>query len=126
MNYIELLLNNNYVSIPDSNKENLNNNEAVATIAMNIAYYGRSLSQEAFNKLKTLDTNDLVNWWQSLEVELKKITGAHLQMGKHIVYKNFPKEVLDKSGIQNNINSLKNLNLFSYRKSSVNEVSIIF
>jgi hypothetical protein len=97
MNYIELLLNNNYVSIPDSNKENLNNNEAVATIAMNIAYYGRSLSQEAFNKLKTLDANDLVNWWEALEVELKKITGAHLQMGKHIVYKNFPKEVLDKN-----------------------------
>jgi len=100
MKYSELLLNNNYVSIQAANNKVKNNDEALATIALNIAYYGKGLSQEAFNKLKLLDTDALVSWWEEIECNLKKITGADKNMDKHIVYKNFPKEVLDKSEME--------------------------
>ena len=100
MKYNELLLNNNYVSIKSTDAVVKNTAEAVATIAVNIANYGRGLSQEAYAKLQTLDSPDLVSWWEELEAGLKKITGADKKMGKHMVYKNFPKEVLDKSEME--------------------------
>lgn len=100
MKYNELLLNHNYVSIKSDDTTIKNTAEAVATIAVNIANYGRGLSQEAYSKLKTLDSSALVSWWEELEAGLKKITGADKKMGKHMVYKNFPKEVLDKSEME--------------------------
>jgi len=38
---------------------------------------------------------DLTAWWQEVEPVLKRITGADRNMGRFVVYKNFPREVLE-------------------------------
>jgi hypothetical protein len=96
-----ILLRNNYISIPQPGKDGVVvGQEALATILMNLAYYGKSLSLEAYKKLIQLDSTSLIDWWQDVEAELKVITGASRKMADFVVYKNFPKEVLEKSAAE--------------------------
>lgn len=94
-----ILLRHNYIELPKVHGK-VSSQEAIATIAMNIAYYGYGLSQEAFKALGKLESVSLVDWWQELETELKRITAADKEMSKHMVYKNFPNEVLDKTAME--------------------------
>ncbi len=71
--------------------------EALATIMMNLSYYGYCLNQEAFAAVQKLSDSELAAWWAPLEKEFKSITGDDRKIGDFVVYKNFPAEVLDKS-----------------------------
>src|SRR5574337_760522 len=98
-NATSILLRNNYTSIVPTTGEGvqLAGPEAIATILMNLAYYGKALSVEAYNALTKLGKGSLVDWWVETEKELKEITGANRKIEDFVVYKNFPAEVLEKS-----------------------------
>lgn len=95
MNSTNILLRHNFVSIPAG--KSLVGNEAIATILMNLSYYGYGLSVDAYKSLLTLGPIELAAWWSDIETELKVLSGANLKMGGFVVYKNFPAEVLEKT-----------------------------
>lgn len=69
----------------------------VGTVLANMAHYGYVPSKEVLDTMTALTTKELVAFWQEFEPTVKKITGADKDMGSFVVYKNFPKEVLDMS-----------------------------
>lgn len=91
-----ILLRHNYISLPAPGGEPISQ-EVVATVLMNLAYYGKALSLEAYKLLIKADRAGFADWWITIEQELKAITGANRKIEDFVVYKNFPKEVLDKS-----------------------------
>lgn len=96
LNVDNILLRYNYVSMPAAGANTVSQ-EVVATILMNLAYYGKALNVEAYRALCKADRANVGEWWESIERELKIITGASRKIGDFVVYKNFPQEVLDKS-----------------------------
>ena len=70
---------------------------AVATLTNNINYYGFTFSKEILNNLLYMDINDIYSWWENYKPLFEKMTAADTNMGDFVVYKNFPKEVLDMS-----------------------------
>lgn len=95
MNNQNILLRHNHIQVPSASGSA--GSEAIATILMNIAYYGYSLSVESYSAISKLDPKDLGSWWATTEVELKKITGADRKIDDFVVYKNFPAEVMNKT-----------------------------
>lgn len=95
MNKTNILLRHNYIPIPDS--DSFIDQELLATVMMNLSYYGYALDINAYLQLNKLDTNGLIAWWKDIETELKSITGDDRKIADFVVYKNFPAEVLEKS-----------------------------
>lgn len=95
LNVTNILLRSSLVSIPSDNGEV--GSEAMATVMMNLSYYGKSLSVEAYKALSKLSPAAFGSWWAEVESELKHISGADRNMADFMVYKNFPAEVLSKS-----------------------------
>lgn len=96
MSKINILIRYGFIEIPLANGEQVSP-EAVATIIMNFSYYGFSLSASAYGSLCAMSSNQVAEWWKSVETELKSITGDDRNIGDFVVYKNFPAEVLSKS-----------------------------
>ncbi len=98
LNATNILLRHNYIEIVPTTGEGIElaGEEARATVLMNLAYYGRGLSVEGYKAFLQLGKGSIVDFWVGVEKELKDITGADRKMGDFVVYKNFPKEVLDK------------------------------
>jgi hypothetical protein len=96
LNVDNILLRHNYISMPASGNDTVSE-EVVATIVMNLAYYGKALNVEAYRKLTKAYSSNMVDWWVTIEKELKDITGANRKIGDFVVYKNFPAEVLNKT-----------------------------
>lgn len=96
LNATNILLRHNLIAFPQPLESRVTGDDAIATVLMNLSYYGRGLSVEGYKVLRQLAPEQLGNWWVSVEAELKDITGADRKMGDFVVYKNFPKEVLDK------------------------------
>lgn len=42
---------------------------AIATVMMNLSYYGFAVNTEAYHVLRLLGTTELVEWWQSVELD---------------------------------------------------------
>lgn len=95
LNLTNIALRNNLIIIPSDNGEV--GPEAMATVMMNLSYFGKSLSVEAYKALGKLSPSALAAWWDATESELKSISGADRKMADFMVYKNFPAEVLSKS-----------------------------
>jgi hypothetical protein len=96
--YQEIFIPNGYVSIPDNHGPRTAGIVAdanVATVLSNLAYYGYTVDRSAFQSLIALDFNALAEWWVDLKPILANLTGEDRNMGDHIVYRNFPQEVLD-------------------------------
>jgi hypothetical protein len=97
-NATSIFLRNNFVSIPELVETSEQaSQEAVATVLMNLSYYGKALSVESYKALSKLPTHSLITWWGEVETQLKIITGESRKIGDFVVYKNFPGEVLEKS-----------------------------
>jgi hypothetical protein len=101
MNNQKVLVANNYIAIPVSNvaldSAVAQDISLVTTIVSNMAYYGFVPSMEAVEALQKLNKDELAAFWKSTEATLKELTGASKNMDDFVVYKNFPKEVLEKS-----------------------------
>ena len=105
MNETKLFLQNGYIILPESVKESeqltedsaVKELESVATVLSNMAKYGFAPSKTLFNTLCNMSFDELVSFWMSVEPEMKAETGADKEIASHILYKNFPKEVLEMS-----------------------------
>ncbi len=105
MNETKLFLQNGYIILPESVKENeqitsdfeIKELDSVATVLSNMAKYGFAPSKTLFNTLCKMNFDELVSFWMSVEPEMKSETGADKEIASHILYKNFPKEVLEMS-----------------------------
>jgi hypothetical protein len=91
-----ILISNNLIEIPEGKVKTISK-QNVATIFANLAYFGYVLSKESVKRLLTLKEADLQRWWLSVEPTIREITGDSRKMGDHVVYKNFPQEVMDMS-----------------------------
>jgi hypothetical protein len=92
-----ILLANNLVEAKTTSKVATRNTQMVGTIVANLAYYGYVPSKEVFRVLNKMSDVELGNFWTANAAAFKEITGANRNMDKFVVYKNFPKEVLEKS-----------------------------
>lgn len=95
MNTYNILLRHNYVSVPTGSEGC--SSEQIATVMMNLSYYGYALHMDAYKALLRFSSEELSTWWTSVEKELKSITGDDRKIGDFVVYKNFPAEVMEKS-----------------------------
>ena len=93
----QVLLRNGFVALNPSNKSDQNLTAMVATLVSNIATYGYKLSVHGIEVLSRLNKDEIQSFWSDLEPSLKVVTGTDRQMDKYVVYKNFPKEVLEMS-----------------------------
>lgn len=91
-----VLIQNGLIEIPTAFNSTLPTDQ-LATLLANLAYFGYTLSKEACGKLMKLDTQTATEWWYPVEKTLQEITGENRKMGKFVVYKNFPDEVLNMS-----------------------------
>lgn len=94
------LLEHNLVVVPKGVTRAIASQAMLGTVISNMAHYGYMPNVSLYNALKALDESPLIQFWDNLKPCLESITGADKNMGKHIVYKNFPKEVLDMSDAQ--------------------------
>lgn len=91
-----ILLKNNLVWTPKSSGPKATN-DVLGTILHNLVYYGYVPSCNLYNTLRTLNNSSIQQWWGIYEPILQEVTGDNKEMGKYVVYKNFPKECLDMS-----------------------------
>lgn len=80
---------------PCDNEKELVDDIKIATILKNLEYYGYTLSENIINKLKTLSTNDVVEIYKELIDLIENVVGNKARLEP--LYKNFPKEVMEKS-----------------------------
>lgn len=92
-----ILLSYGYVTLPKVNDTAETNRQLVGTFVSNMAYYGYVPSKRFMQFLNTASQTQLSSVWKTLEASLKANSGEGRDIGKHIVYKNFPKEVLEMS-----------------------------
>ncbi len=110
----EILITNNLIEVSPSINSGINtaspsspstvavqdNTQALGTIISNLSYYGFAPSSELLATLSSLTPQELTDFWLSNEAAFKNITGENREMDKFVVYKNFPKEVLDMNAAQ--------------------------
>lgn len=73
---------------------------ALGTVLANLAYFGYAPSLAVLEHLRTWSAEQLCAWWEQRESVFKAFTGDDRQMDRFVVYKNFPKEVLEMSKAQ--------------------------
>lgn len=73
------------------------NHIEVNTVLSNMAYYGYTLDAIGLINLYSMNSRELNSFWKKTEDALKQITGSDKKIADYVVYKNFPKEVLDMS-----------------------------
>jgi len=95
-----VLIRNGLVEINGDKTKQKVSRRILGTVLSNLVYYGYVPSKEAVERLSELSKADLEAWWRPVETVLKEITGASRKIDKFVVYKNFPKEVLDMSSAQ--------------------------
>ncbi len=96
-----ILLSNLFLEVPLHSEKSVavdtDNRVLVGTLVSNLLSYGYIPSSDAMKALKNSTLENLTFLWNNLEPSLKEVTGANRNMEKFVVYKNFPKEVLEKS-----------------------------
>lgn len=85
INQINILLRSGYIQAPVQLTPAKDNKEALATVLMNLEYYGFALSPEAFRAVRTLSADALGVWWVHLEKELKAVTGDDRNIDDFVV-----------------------------------------
>ena len=96
-NATKFLLEHNLVVVPPSITRTLASRAMLGTVIANVMHYGYVPSASLYQALAALDTQPLIDFWDGLKPALENVTGADKKMDQHIVYKNFPQEVLDMS-----------------------------
>lgn len=66
----------------------------VGTILNNLAFYGFAPSQRLIEVIASSERDALAHWWSNLDAVLWRVKGMDRDMDSHVVYKNFPAEVL--------------------------------
>jgi hypothetical protein len=97
-----LLVQNGYVAVPDlvaadGAKIDDLRLQSLGTIVSNLAYYGYVPSLAATQAIMKLSDAGIYEFWNNAKPALAYVTGEDRKMGDFVVYKNFPKEVLEMS-----------------------------
>ena len=71
--------------------------DVLATLASNLSAFGFALSRDGFEAMRAASDGAARAWWEELEPVLMDLSGADRKMDEHVVYKNFPHEVLAMS-----------------------------
>lgn len=100
-----LLLQNGFVDM-QSGAGREDNHIAIGTIISNMAYFGFAPSKAVVDAMTSLSEQELEMVWAKLSKALKYVTAADRKMGKFVVYKNFPQEVLSMSQAEYWINQI--------------------
>ena len=98
--YKKILIANNLIEINQESNSSVNESNSdsmVGTLVSNMAYYGYAPSMTVLKVLRNLDSKNLKEFWAQIEPVFKELTGDNKKMDSFVVYKNFPKEVLEKS-----------------------------
>lgn len=100
-----LLAQNGYVTVPDlvvadGAKIDDQRLQSLGTIVSNLAYYGYVPSLAATQAIMKLSDAGIYEFWKNAKPALAYVTGEDRNMGDFVVYKNFPKEVLEMSQAQ--------------------------
>ena len=67
----------------------------IATVAKNLQALGYGLSQSVLEKLATLSSQEVTNWYQEILPVLQRMVGAHREFKP--MYPNFPRQVMEAS-----------------------------
>lgn len=71
--------------------------ESLGTILSNLCYYGFVPCKKSLEALMLLTENEIASFWSSVDDDFSHVTGSDRDIGSYVVYKNFPREVLEKS-----------------------------
>ena len=94
----QILLINGLVNLPSPLQTQIKKtDEQIATVINNISFYGYIPSLEMIQSMSEMTDLKLNEFWNTLKNNLEEITGNSKRMSEFVVYKNFPKEVLNKS-----------------------------
>lgn len=88
-----ILIESGQILLPQS-EGNPVDKAALATLMGNLTYFGYGLSRDAFDLLCQVGDTAAREWWAETEPVLRAIVGDDKEMDAHVVYKNFPQEVL--------------------------------
>ena len=93
----DILIQNGFIDIPMAPHDEfvIVNPASFATIVSNLAYYGYVLDRAATEHLAALDKGALATLWQKLQPIFAEITKTNRKIEDAVVFKNFPREVLD-------------------------------
>lgn len=93
----DFLLDYGFIELPKDEANPRRGAKGLGTTFSNFAYYGFVPSEAAVRRMAAMTSGELERFWSEIEPSLKKITGADKKMDRFVVYKNFPKEVLEKT-----------------------------
>lgn len=91
-----LLIRNHAITLPRTGDAPLPR-DVLATLLSNLSHYGYGLTAEGLTTLASAAPDAVAGWWTGVEAALRSITGDDRDMEAHVVYKNFPAEVLAMS-----------------------------
>lgn len=92
----QILLRNRLVEVPDTMGVSTEDTTAeLGTILGNLAYYGYIVSKDLYETLSDMTAEQLGLWYAGLATALKAEAGPVEAMQEHVVYKNFPDEVMN-------------------------------
>ncbi len=96
---LRILIKANLVRLPRPARddERVVGRDVLATLASNLVAFGYGLSRDGFDELRRASDGAARAWWEEVEPVLMDLTGADRKMDEHVVYKNFPHEVLAMS-----------------------------
>lgn len=98
MNAQEIYIRNNYVHINfPANARTDSDNAALGTVLSQMAYYGYAPNSNALGALRDLTASQLAEFWNDVKPVFALVTGDDRDIGKAVVYRNFPREVLAMS-----------------------------
>ena len=91
----DILVANGFVAISGKGEPSLDTtNVDLATVVSNLAHYGYVLNRAAFDALASLPHDEIVALWENLKPIFAELTKENREIDKHVVFKNFPREVL--------------------------------
>jgi hypothetical protein len=92
----DILIANGYMAIKGEPVTKIDpKNTALATVVSNLAYYGYALNKTALAALASLDELELEAFWDDTKPVLAELSKENRSIDKFVVFKNFPREVLD-------------------------------
>lgn len=97
---------NNYLFTETVDSSAPKNNQQAATILFNLNFFGYMPSTELFEILSRMPSDVLEKWWETTSNVLENTTGVSRDVSSHMVYKNFPQEVLSMSESEYKIKQL--------------------
>jgi hypothetical protein len=103
-NMNEILLRRKNKVIVEKGNETIPNNQYIATIVKNVESLGYTFSNELFERLQTLDKDDLRNFYLNLVPMLKNLVGANVVYKP--MYPNFPASVMEADDVDLYINAI--------------------